>query len=70
MTKELNTHIVKVLTIIKTEKNKGCRKYKCKDCKRGFTEYTGTWINGIHKKYLIPDFMKTLESNLSLIKEF
>ncbi len=52
----------------KNGKDKGCRKYKCKDCKRGFTEYTGTWINGIHKKYLIPDFMKTLESNLSLIK--
>lgn len=48
--------------------DKGCRKYKCKDCKRGFTEYTGTWINGIHKKELIPLFMKTLESSLSLVK--
>ena len=53
---------------IKNGKDKGSRKYKCKDCKRGFTEYTGTWINGIHKKHLIPSFMKTLESNLSLIK--
>ena len=52
----------------KNGKDKGSRKYKCKDCKRGFTEYTGTWINGIHKKHLIPEFLKTLESSLSLIK--
>ena len=52
----------------KNGKDKGSRKYKCKDCKRGFTEYTGTWINGIHKKHLIPSFMKTLEANLSLKK--
>ena len=52
----------------KNGKDKGSRKYKCKDCKRGFTEYAGTWINGIHRKHLIPSFMKTLETNLSLIK--
>lgn len=52
----------------KNGKDKGSRKYKCKDCKRGFTEYTGTWVNGIHKKHLIPEFLKTLESSLSLIK--
>ena len=52
----------------KNGKDKGCRKYKCKDCKGGFTEYTGTWISGIHKKHLIPLFMKTLESSLSLVK--
>lgn len=52
----------------KNGKDKGCRKYKCKDCKRGFTEYTGTWISGIHKKHLIPLFMKSLESSLSLVK--
>ena len=52
----------------KNGKDKGSRKYICKDCKRGFTEYTGTWIHGIHKKDLIPLFMKTLESSLSLVK--
>jgi transposase-like protein len=52
----------------KNGEKKGSRKYKCKDCNRGFTEYTGTWINGIHKKHLIPLFMKTLESSLSLVK--
>lgn len=52
----------------KNGKERGSRKYKCKDCKRGFTEHTGTWISGLHKKHLIPLFMKTLEENLSLIK--
>lgn len=48
----------------KNGKEKGCRKYKCKDCKRGFTEYTGTWISGIHKKHLIPLFLKTIETSV------
>ena len=52
----------------KNGKDKGSRKYKCKDCKGGFTEYTGTWISGIHKKHLIPLFLKTHESSLSLVK--
>lgn len=52
----------------KNGKERGCRKYICKDCKRGFTEHTGTWVNGIHKKHLIPLFMKTLESSVSLVK--
>ncbi|TXD49530.1 IS1595 family transposase [Polaribacter sp. IC063] len=58
----------KNFNFVKNGKDKGCRKYKCKDCNGGFTEYTGTWINGIHKKHLIPLFMKTLESSLSLVK--
>jgi len=58
----------KSFNYIKNGRDKGSRKYKCKDCKCGFTEYTGTWINGIHKKHLIPLFMKTLESSLSLVK--
>ena len=58
----------KGFNFIKNGKDKGARKYKCKDCKRGFTEYTGTWINGIQKKHLIPLFMKSLESSLSLVK--
>lgn len=48
--------------------DKGSRRYKCKDCNRAFTEFTGTWIAGIHKKDKIPEFMKALEHNLSLIK--
>jgi transposase-like protein len=50
----------------KNGNDKGCRRYKCKDCKRTFTEYTGTWINGIHRKELIPAFLRTMERSLSL----
>ncbi|WP_034256709.1 IS1/IS1595 family N-terminal zinc-binding domain-containing protein, partial [Arenibacter latericius] len=31
-------------------KDKGAQRYKCKSCKRSFTEYTGTWMAGLHKK--------------------
>ena len=27
----------------------GSQRYKCKSCLRSFTEYTGTWMSGIHK---------------------
>lgn len=53
---------------IKNGKQKGSRRYKCKKCLKRFTEHTGTWINGIHKKHLIPEFMCTIELGLSLIK--
>ena len=52
----------------KNGKDKGSRKYKCKECLRGFTEYTGTWVAGLHKKREIPGFMKSMEFNLSLVK--
>lgn len=52
----------------KNGKDKGSRRYKCNNCRRTFTEYTGTWLSGIHKKELIPDFLRTMERNLSLIK--
>jgi DNA-directed RNA polymerase subunit RPC12/RpoP len=35
---------------IKNGTDKGSRRYKCKECKRGFTEYKGTWVAGLHKK--------------------
>ena len=53
---------------IKQGKEKGSRRYKCKSCLKRFTEHTGTWINGIHKKHLIPEFMNTVELGLSLIE--
>jgi len=28
--------------------DKGCQRFKCNDCKRTFTEYTGTWLDGLH----------------------
>jgi transposase-like protein len=48
--------------------DKGCQRYYCKECKRTFTEYTGTWLSGIHKKELIGDYMKLMEKELSLDK--
>lgn len=48
--------------------DKGSRRYMCLECKRTFTEYSGTWISGIHNKALIPEFLRTMEIELSLIK--
>ena len=48
--------------------DKNSRRYMCTDCHRSFTEYTGTWIAGIHRKELIPDFLETMELELSLKK--
>lgn len=30
--------------------DKGARRYKCKSCKRSFTEYTGTWMAGLQRR--------------------
>ena len=48
--------------------DKGLRRYKCLECNRTFTEHTGTWISGIHNKALIPEFLKTMELELSILK--
>ena len=29
---------------------RGSQRFKCKDCGHTFSEYTGTWLEGIHKK--------------------
>ncbi len=48
--------------------DKGSQRYYCNTCKRTFTEYTGTWLAGIHKKELISDYLKLMEQELSLDK--
>jgi transposase-like protein len=48
--------------------DKGSQRYYCNSCKRTFTEYTGTWLAGIHKKELISDYLKLMEQELSLDK--
>ena len=54
---------------IKFGKSKtGVRRYYCKNCKKGFNEYTGTWINGLHNKDKIPEFLKAIELEYSLKK--
>ena len=51
--------------------DKGSQRYKCKSCKRNFTEYTGTWIAGLHKKDKIDHYFKLMseEKSLDKIKE-
>jgi len=48
--------------------DKGSKRYRCKSCKRTFTEYTGTWMARIHKKHLIGEYMKLMEQEKSLDK--
>jgi transposase-like protein len=49
-------------------KDKGSQRYYCNSCKRTFTEFTGTWLAGIHKKELVADYLKLMEQELSLDK--
>jgi transposase-like protein len=48
--------------------DKGSQRYYCSICKRTFTEYTGTWLSGIHKKELVGDYLNLMEQELSLDK--
>jgi len=49
-------------------KDKGSVRFKCKDCKRTFTEHTGTWLAGIHKKELVNDYIELMQQEKSLDK--
>ena len=49
-------------------KDKGSARFKCKECKRTFTEHTGTWLAGIHKKELVNDYIELMHQNKSLDK--
>ena len=48
----------------------GSQRYKCKSCNRSFTEYTGTWIAGLHHKDKIDDYLNLMvqEKTLDNIK--
>ena len=49
-------------------KDKGSQRYKCKFCHRSFTEYTGTWMAGIHRKDKIDQYMGLMLEEKSLDK--
>lgn len=51
--------------------DKGAQRYKCKGCSRSFTEYTGTWMAGLHKKDKVDAYMALMveEKSLDKIKE-
>lgn len=48
--------------------DKGSQRYKCNHCGRTFTEHTGTWMAGLHKKELVRDYIRLMEQGLSLDK--
>jgi transposase-like protein len=47
---------------------KGSQRFKCKSCGRTFCEYTGTWLEGIHKKTLIEPYLSLMIDQYSLDK--
>ena len=49
-------------------KDKGAQRFMCKDCGRTFTEYTGTWQEGLHKKGLVKPYMRLMVEQKSLDK--
>lgn len=56
---------------VKFGKDKGAQRYKCKACHRSFTEYSGTWMAGLHQKEKIDDYLQLMleEKSLDKIKE-
>jgi len=48
--------------------DKGCQRFKCNDCKRTFTEYTGTWLDGLHKKSQVVEYIALMLQGKSLDK--
>ena len=53
---------------IRYGKDKGSARYKCKNCKRTFTEHTGTWLAGLHKKELVNEYIELMHQGKSLDK--
>jgi len=49
-------------------KFKDSQRFKCKSCGKTFCEYTGTWLQGIHKKALVEDYLALMVAHTSLDK--
>jgi transposase-like protein len=47
---------------------RGSQRFRCKDCGHTFTEYTGTWLAGIHKKTLAEPYLSLMIEDYSLDK--
>lgn len=56
------------LKYYKYGKDKDSMRFKCKECNRTFTEYTGTWLAGLHKKDLVNDYLDLMHQQKSLDK--
>ena len=48
--------------------DKGCQRFKCKECGRTFTEFTGTWLDGLHKKDHVTKYLELMLDGKSLDK--
>jgi len=48
--------------------DKGSQRYKCKSCKRSFTEYSGTWMAGLQRKDKIDAYLVLMMEEKSLDK--
>jgi hypothetical protein len=40
--------------------DKGSQRFKCKECGRTFTEFIGTWLDGLHKKSQVVDYIQLM----------
>jgi len=51
--------------------DKGSQRYKCKSCKRNFTEYTGTWLARLQRKDKVDAYVDLMlqEKSLDKIKD-
>ena len=49
-------------------KFKDSQRFKCKSCGKTFCEHTGTWLQGIHKKELVEDYLTLMVEHTSLDK--
>lgn len=48
--------------------DKGSKRFKCKECKRTFTEYTGTWLARLHDKHLAGKYVELLFEEKGICK--
>lgn len=53
---------------IKYGTDKGSQRFKCKGCNQTFTEFTGTWLDGLHKKSMVSDYIALMIEGASLDK--
>lgn len=59
---------VQTRSIYATARKNGVQRYKCKSCKRGFTEYTGTWMAGLQRRDKVGEYLELMIAEESLDK--
>lgn len=51
---------------VRNGKENNVQRYVCKSCRKSFTEFTGTWLAGLHLKELVIPYLKLMEEERSL----